>query len=196
MAKQQDPDNKENQNLVPSLVTPAEFEKIPLEFIIATPLLTTIEAHKAAAATTLDFIKSIKDESSEFKLKVKRSDSAGTSKEEDVRVIVPLLSIVKIPSLTFDSLSVSFNYNISQVYRQLDTSAQKAELQAATKGVLAKFIGASLTGNVEHTRTRENVANRGGTMEIKIHVSESQMPPGLEKIINAIVENIEVPVKE
>jgi hypothetical protein len=197
MAKQNGPKEPASQGIeaiVPSTVTPAEFEKIPLAFIIATPLLTTIEAHKAAASTTLEFIQGIKDQVAEFTLKVKKSDSEGVNRDEDIKVSVPLLSIVKIPSLTFDSLSVAFNYNISQVYKQIDTSAQKAELTATSKGVLAKFLSASLMGSVEHSRTRENVANRGGSLEIKLHVSETQIPPGLEKIINAIVENIEVPL--
>ncbi len=42
-----------------TIASPAEFAKIPLDFIIATPLLTTIEAHKVAAMTTLEFVKTL-----------------------------------------------------------------------------------------------------------------------------------------
>lgn len=174
------------------LVSPAEFAKIPLDFIIATPLLTVIEAHKVAAETTLNFITKLKDQTVDFRIKIDEKDDKGNvTKSRDVSV--PLLSIVKVPCLNFDSLSVSFNYNISQVYTQKDSSTQSAELKASTKGVLSKFLDASLMGSVEHSRTRENVANRGGSLEIKLHISETQLPPGLEKVLNAIVENIEVP---
>lgn len=176
----------------PPTVSPAEFTKIPLEFIIATPLLTTIEAHKAAASVTLNFIESLKDKTVNFKITSDVTDST-TKTTKGQEVIVPLLSIVKVPYLTFDSLSVSFNYNISQVYRQEDKSLQKAELKASTKGVLAAFIDASLTGSVEHSRTRENVSNRGGSLEIKLHISETQIPAGLDKVLSAIVENIPFP---
>lgn len=180
---------------VPSMVTPAEFAKIPLDFIIATPLLTTIEAHKAAASTTLNFVESIKDKSSVFTVTVKETGADGKTSEVEKEISVPLLAIVKIPSLTFDSLSISFTYNISQVCTQKEGSLQKAELKAATKGILASFIDASLTGSIEHSRTTENVASRGGSLEVKLHVSETQIPAGLEKIINAMVENINVPIK-
>jgi hypothetical protein len=194
------PDDKDNtvtpadddNNAVSPTVSPAEFTKIPLEFIIATPLLTTIEAHKAAASVTLNFIESLKDKTVNFKINSDVTDANGTTTKGQ-EVIVPLLSVVKVPYLTFDSLSVSFNYNISQVYRQEDKSLQKAEIKASTKGALAAFIDASLTGSIEHSRTRENVSNRGGSLEIKLHVSETQMPPGLEKVISAIVENIPLP---
>jgi hypothetical protein len=173
-------------------VSPAEFTKIPLEFIIATPLLTTIEAHKAAASVTLNFIESLKDKTVNFKINSDVTDASGkTTKGQEV--VVPLLSVVKVPYLNFDSLSVSFNYNISQVYRQEDKSLQKAEIKASTKGALAAFIDASLTGSIEHSRTRENVSNRGGSLEIKLHISETQIPPGLDKVISAIVENIPLP---
>jgi len=185
-----------NEKVSPSVVSPAEFEKIPLDFIIATPLLTTIEAHKAAASTTLNFIETLKDKTVEFNVKVNETDANGKTAEVDKKIAVPLLSVVKIPSLNFDSLSVSFNYNISQIYKETEGSKQNADIKVATKGVLSKFLEASLTGSIEHSRNTENVSNRGGSLEIKLHVSETSLPAGLAKIIDAMVENINVPIKK
>lgn len=175
------------------MLSPAEFEKIPLEFIIASPLLTTIKAHQLAALTTLNFINSIKGETAKFLLKVKNVDDHGVEVSSEREIEVPLLSIVKVPSLNFDSLSVSFNYNISQVYKETETSNQAGNINIGTTGILSKFVNASLTGSITHSRSSENVANRGGSLEVKLHVSESQLPAGLEKIINAMVESIEIP---
>lgn len=176
-------------------VSPAEFEKIPLEFIIATPLLTTIKAHQVAAETTLEFIKGLLNQDGvmpnvPFTMTIKNT---ATGKEEKMDISVPLITLVKVPSLNFDSLSVSFNYNISQVVTEKNTSAQKGSLQIATTGLLSKFVNASLSGSVDHSRTTENTANRGGSLDIKIHVSESAMPPGLQKVINALVDSIGTP---
>jgi hypothetical protein len=180
---------------VPSVVSPAEFAKIPLDFIIATPLLTTIEAHRVAAETTLQFINELNDKnkSVEFETTVTETDSSGKVEEKGKKIRVPLLALVKVPSLHFDSLSVSFNYNISQVYRETSKKTSGANLEVGTTGLLAKFIGAKLTGSIEHTTNRENTANRGGTLDIKIHVSESPLPAGLQKVINSITENISDP---
>lgn len=193
MGKQQE----ENQGGKPSpaVVSPAEFAKIPLDFIIATPLLTTIEAHKVAAETTLQFLNELNDSSKnvEFETTVSKKDAAGNVTEKGKKVTVPLLALVKIPSLNFDSLSVNFNYNISQVYREAKTTKSGASLEVGTTGILSKFVNAKLTGSIEHTSNRENTANRGGTLDIKVHVSESPLPAGLQKVINAITENIEDP---
>lgn len=174
---------------------PAEFEKIPLDFIIATPLLTTIEAHKQAANTTLEFVTNLvnADKDIKFKVQVKEMDADGKPEFKQKEITVPLLALVKVPSLNFDSLSVSFNYNISQVNKLTEAAAQSLNLKISTKGILSKFVDASLVGSIEHSRTSESTSNRGGSLEIKLHVSESKLPAGLEKIINALVEGIDVP---
>ncbi len=180
---------------VTSTVSPAEFTKIPLDFIIATPLLTTIEAHKVAAETTLQFINELNDPAKkvEFDTTVTETDDKGVVTSKERKITVPLLALVKVPSLNFDSLSVSFNYNISQIYTEQKSTASKANLEVGTTGLLSKFIGAKLSGSIEHTSNRENTANRGGTLDVKVHVSESPLPAGLQKIINAITDNIQDP---
>lgn len=177
-------------------VSPAEFSKIPLDFVIATPLLTTIQAHRVAAETTLEFVRAMlaADKNMTFTMKVRQKRQDGTEEEVEREISVPLITLVKVPSLNFDSLSVSFNYNISQVVTERNTGAQQANLEIGTKGLLKGLLNASLTGSVEHSRSSENVANRGGSLEIKIHVSESAMPAGLQKIVNALVDNINVPI--
>jgi hypothetical protein len=185
-------------------VSPAEFQKIPLDFIIATPLLTTINAHRQAAETTLAFITKLLNKPADgngpggvdnlqFKMKVNEVDSTGKSVQVEREISVPLITLVKVPSLNFDSMSVSFNYNISQISKEVNTNAQSAKLDIGTTGILKGFLNASLVGSVEHSRTRETTSNRGGSLEVKVNVSESQLPAGLQKILDALVENIELP---
>ena len=178
------------------IVSPAEFEKIPLDFIIASPLMTTINAHRQAAMTTLEFVEKLKDPANNMKFKtsvVTTNEDGGESIQEQ-EVSVPLLALVKVPSLNFDSLSISFNYNISQIVREESRTKSAAELEVETTGLLSKFVNAKLAGNIEHTTNRENTANRGGTLDVKVHVSEGPLPAGLQKIINAITDNIQTAV--
>ncbi|MBT1686306.1 DUF2589 domain-containing protein [Dawidia soli] len=185
-------------------VSPAEFQKIPLDFIIATPLLTTINAHRQAAETTLAFITKLLNKPADgsgpggmenltFKMKVNEVNASGQSVETTREISVPLITLVKVPSLNFDSMSVSFNYNISQISKETNTNAQSAKLDIGTTGILKGFLNASLVGSVEHSRTRETTSNRGGSLEVKVNVSESALPAGLQKVLDALVENIELP---
>src|SRR5690606_36251862 len=196
----------EKKEVKPSavVVTPGEFAKIPLDFVIATPLLTTIEAHKIAAHTTLEFVKGLlpdvqpdKDgnlsmtNAVTFKMLVKEKNAQGQDISSEREVTVPMIALVKVPSLNFDSLGVSFTYNISQIARENTTTHSKGELQVGTKGILAQFVNASFVGSVDHNRLHENTSNRGGSLEVKVHVSESQLPAGLQKIIDAVVDAVD-----
>lgn len=196
MGKQEDQaaQAKDSKLKATGVVSPAEFAKIPLDFIIATPLLTTIEAHKVAAQTTLDFINKLNDTTKnvEFDTTVEQIDADGNATKQGKKISVPLLALVKVPNLNFDSLSISFNYNISQIYKEDSSTTSKAALDIGTTGILSKFVNAKLSGSVEHTSNRENTANRGGTLDVKVHVSEAPLPTGLQKVINAITENINV----
>ncbi|MFT7151161.1 MAG: hypothetical protein ACI82Q_003038 [Nonlabens sp.] len=180
----------------PTVASPAEFSKIPLDFIISAPLMTTIEAHKTAAQTTLDFVKSMATaDPVDFEFEETVTDAAGVIKVQKRSMKVPMLALVKVPSLNFDSLSVSFQYNISQVVTEKNATNKAAKAEIATKGLLAKFVGASLNGSISNTSSNENTVNRGGTLDIKLHVSESALPAGLQKVINAMVEGIEAPAQ-
>ncbi len=186
-------DSEDDADTNPMVASPSEFSKIPLDFIIASPLLTTIEAHKLAAMTTLDFVNSLKDAGNvEFEVVAQKKDATGAT-EASKKVNVPILALTKVPSLNFDSLSVNFNYNISQIVKETNEKKSKLSAKIGTTGILSKFVSASINGSIENTSNRENTVNRGGTLDVKLHVSESALPAGLEKVINAIVENIEIP---
>lgn len=172
-------------------VSPAEFAKIPLDFVIATPLLTAIQAHKQAAHTTLEFIQDLLDKNVDFEMEVESSaGDAATGRKKKIHA--PLLSIVKVPSLTFDSISVSFNYAISEVIQRKEQVDGNIQGQIGTTGILSKFINASFSGSLNSSRLSEHTVNRGGSLDVKIHASESPLPPGLEKIITALTDNINV----
>lgn len=179
-----------------TIVSPAEFEKIPLEYIIASPLMTTIQAHRMAAETTMNFVEDLKEAgSTEFTVQVKNitQDAEGNNVEtfEDRVIKAPYLALVKVPSLNFDSLSVEFNYNISQVHKDKKTTTGGFSAKVATKGVAKAFVDASITGNFQRTRNEEMTGSRSGGMSVKLHVSESALPAGLQKIIDAMTDGIQ-----
>ncbi len=185
---------KTTNNKTVTEISPAEFKKIPLEFIIATPLLTTIEAHRVAANTTLKFIKELSDaEPMKFELQLNET-TGNTTDIANKTIKVPLLSMVHIPNMNFDSLSVTFNYSISQIYTEKKEKEGSAEGEISTTGLLSKFVGASFGGSIESRTSSELTSNRSGSLEIKIHASEGDMPQGLSKIVTAIANSIDAQI--
>src|SRR5262245_6042693 len=92
------------------IVPGAEFHALPIEFIIAAPLSGAVKAQAVVAQNIKGFLELYKADSVEFKTKVQAA--AGTT---EATINVPLLSIVPVPHLRIDSLTVDFKYEISQV---------------------------------------------------------------------------------
>lgn len=171
-------------------VSPAEFKQIPLDFIIATPLLTTINAHKIAAQTTVEYVKELLNETVTFETVIEEEDDQGKVTKKKRKTTVPLLAITKVPSLNFDSLSVNFEYNISQVYSEEKEKTAEVKGEVSLPKLLKGVLNINFNGSIGRRTTSEFTSNRSGSMEIKIHVSESPLPAGLDKIITAMTNAI------
>lgn len=175
---------------------PAEFKQVPLDFIISAPLRSTIEAHKLAAMTTLEFVKELaemKPQKFERKglKKVIGTDGIETTVNDNRSIEVPFLALTKIPNLTFDSLSVEFEYSISQIFVDKHEKAQDLKVEIESSPFLSKFVKFGLNGSVSSSSSQENTINKSGKLSIKLHVSETGLPQGLEKVINWMVQSVD-----
>ena len=87
-----------------------QFTGLPIENLIAAPLLAASEGQKSLAATTAQFITEVGMDSSGNTKSVKFQYEDGT---EQVALDVPLLSIINIQSLCVDSIDVEFDMEVS-----------------------------------------------------------------------------------
>jgi hypothetical protein len=174
---------------MPRDILPAvEFQSLPLEFVIASPLAGAVKAQALAAANTRDFITAFKDEKVTLKA---ASQIAGDTRTVDVDV--PLLAVVPIPHLRIDSLTVNFKYEISQI--SVDRAEHTRELtgQVGTAGILSNFVQASFKGSVASKSSSESTLNRAGSLDITVHASEAEMPEGLKRVLSLLAHAVPSP---
>src|SRR3569833_1625163 len=93
----------------------AEFQALPLDFYKAAPHTTTKKTQAAAAEAARGFIEAMLDDNGapktvQFQMAVKQNDGASG----DGQINAPLLSLVPVPPLRIDSLTVHFTYEITQ----------------------------------------------------------------------------------
>lgn len=173
----------------------AEFQALPLEFIIAAPLTSAVKAQAIAAEATKGFldlmIKDGKPITVDFKTKYNYIDDTGTSKSKELEINAPMLSIVPVPHLRIDSLSIHFKYEISQTAKSTEASEKGIEFGAKTGALLSPWASASLKGSVSSKSAEESTMNRSGSLEITVHASESPIPEGLAKILNLLANSIQ-----
>lgn len=180
----------------------AEFEKLPIEFLVATPLVAAVNAQSKAALATKEFIQSFVKEGKpitvDFSVNVQETlppASAGGALQtvtKKVQINAPLLSIVPMPHLRIDSLTTHFKYEISHVVKSTKDKMASAELGGQSGALLSPWVSATLKGSVSSKSSDESMMNRSGVLEITVHASEAPMPEGLAKILGFLANSIEM----
>lgn len=182
---------------------PAEFQQLPLHAIIAEPLMAVVDGQTKSALATQAFIQSFLQPAASGggnapqAMNVTFSTSIvnpqNSAEPTAVTVTAPLLSIVPIPNLRIDSLSVSFKYEVSQV---IASSTSKTDTASGTLGAkigLASWgANLSLSGSVTSDSKQSSTTNRSGVLDIEMHASEAPMPEGLAKILSILSNAITV----
>src|SRR5262245_2218406 len=128
-----------NEQILPA----AEFQSLPLEFIIAAPLAGAVKAQAVAAEQTKSFIQAFKGDNVDFSA---ATFTNGAQRSVDVKV--PLLALVPVPHLRIDSLTVNFKYEISQVVADKRALEAGVDLEAGTTGFLSNSVEVTIRGSV------------------------------------------------
>lgn len=178
----------------PTTLPAAEFQSLPLEYIISAPLKGAIEAQAIAASATRAFIQSMLNVDKDgvqtpitvdFKIAKSTSSVSGVSSTEMV-VKAPLLSMVPVPHLRIDAITTCFKYEINEIYKSEKSTEASGSGTVGTTGILSKFVNVSLSGTVSSKSADESTMNRSGSLEITVHASEAPIPEGLARILNLL----------
>jgi len=185
------------------IIPAADFQALPLEMLVATPLVATVKAQAAAAQATLEFIKGLTNtvaaqggnqdgvrtpQTVVFDLQYQETEAPAQqgqpakTTDKHVRLDVPLLSIVAVPHLRIDSMTSHFKYEISQVVADKDSISKGGDLSIGATWL--PFVQASLKGNIASQSSQESTTNRSGVLEITVHASEAPIPEGLARLLS------------
>lgn len=171
-----------------------EFDQLPIQHMIAGPLVATVQAQAHAAQATRTYIESLIDPQTRkpiavnFSVNHKDDQGGSTSTSFDA----PLLSIVPVPHLRIDSLDIDFKYTVSQTIVQSTSSERDGSLEANAKANWG-WGSASITvkGHMASKSSEESTVNRSGTLNIRVHASEAPMPEGLARVLSILANTLE-----
>jgi len=172
----------------------AEFQALPLEYMITTPLVATVKAQAAAADATAAYLERLIDQKSRrpkvVKLAVDYKGEKGGG-PATATFNAPLLSLVPVPHLRIDALDIDFNYSVSQTVGDTRSFEWGVEAEAnggASWGVA--HVEATVKGHVQSKSALESQVNRSGALAIKVHASESPMPEGLARVLTLLANSV------
>ena len=172
-----------------------ELQSLPFGSLIGGPLDAAIEAQARAAMSSVGFIRSIGFDSDgnvqNIAFNAKRGD-------DTVSIEVPLLTIVPIPFIRIDDMTIDFKANISSSRETEDKTVKSdqfgAEVQASARYL---FFKASINASVSSKRDSESTKNSKysveTTMDVHVHAVQDELPAGLAKMLEILTDTIQKP---
>jgi len=191
---------------------------LPFGDLIGGPMLAAIEAQGQAAKATVDFILEVgfvpdpagqedpffddtNDEPTatpnigsvrEITFKYNVNDEVGST---EASLTVPLLTVVPIPYIAIDEMTIDFMAKISEALLSKKTKATTLAAKTSTKAKAGWGpYSASLRGSysAKHSSTAATTSKYQTDLTMNVHVkaSQSDMPKGLEKILQILSDII------
>lgn len=176
-----------------------QFKGLDMHSLIAGPLLAASEAQAMLAASTANFINEVGLEKSDdgksaqvrttsfsFERGIlgENGESAGV---ETVKMSVPLLSIVKIPTLAIDDMNITFDMEVKSAESSEESKDKSGTLDANAKLGFGPFsakvnIKGSIACHEKNTRTTDNSAR----YHISVHAKDFGTPEGLARMLDVL----------
>ncbi|MDR3110610.1 MAG: DUF2589 domain-containing protein [Planctomycetaceae bacterium] len=187
----------------PSQVATSALTSIPFGQIIGAPLKAAIEAQAMAAQTTWNFIQEVglntDKETGEKKAVNVSFDFYQDGKE--VRLNVPLLTIVPIPYIAINSIDIAFKAKINA-----ESSSHNEASESSSTDVNAKVGGnvgfgcfkanfeasAGFSSKKDSKSTQDSKYSVEYTLDITVKAGQDSMPAGLARVLDILNNCISV----
>lgn len=195
---------------------------LPFGRIIGGPMIAAIHAQALAAKSTVNFIKEVGfrgaaeeqdgtlDEDMgnvrNVTFKYRRKTAAGSSGatdpgEEEVSLTVPILTIVPIPYIRIEEMTIRFTANITEQQEYKSGSANSGSVATDTTmnfkagGFLSpvKFnLNAKVSTKNNWSSSTSNKVNTATqyTMDVQVKAVQDEMPAGLARVLDIMEQAI------
>jgi len=179
-----------------------ELNSLDFSVYIGGPLQAAVAAQNAASLAQVDFIKQVGfDESGIVYVEFEYEKSAPPVDGVEVppfraSLRVPLLTILTIPALRIDEMTIDFNARLNSV----ETSQTESEFNvSASAGVNLKVVNIQASTSYQRKTTQGVQVERTYTMGVHVRVVNDEIPAGLDRILgileSEIVNDISVPAE-
>lgn len=188
----------------------AQFRGLPMADLIGGPLQAACDAQTQLARATANFVKTVgflpapttKDAEGKdvvdpnavgdvrvapFKFTRPAPHPTDPTKtvEETVELQVPLLAIVKVPSLAITSMDIMFDMEVKSSFKEVESEDQAGAFSADADVGWGPFsmhvhVEGSVSTHKEHTRTSDSSAK----YHVELRAEDTGMPEGLARVLD------------
>jgi Protein of unknown function (DUF2589) len=186
-----------------------QFRGLPMADLIGGPLMASADAQVKLANATADFIKVIgfmppkdpKDAVGDVRNVLFRFDRPAVSAGqitagspipvETVDLQVPLLSIVKIPSLAINTVDISFDMEVKNSENDKSSFDAAAKLSAEAQVGWGPFsVKVNITGSVSSHKENTRQSDQAAKYHVEVRAEDKGMPEGLARVLDIVQSSI------
>lgn len=173
-----------------------ELQALPFGSLIGGPLDAAIEAQGRAALSSVNFIRSIgfnEDNS------VQNITFTAKKGDQETEITVPLLTIVPIPFIRIDEMTIDFKANITSSNESADKTVssvnKEAKVSASARYLFFKAnLEASISSKKDSESTKSSKYAVETTIDVHVHAVQDELPAGLSKMLNILADTIQAPI--
>ncbi|MBV8326905.1 DUF2589 domain-containing protein [Chryseobacterium sp.] len=179
-----------------------ELNSLDFSVYIGGPMQAAIKAQHDASMSQVNFIKEVGFEQPDAQggaTKLKYVDFVYTKSvpsttgstdsvvKSEVKLSVPLLSMLTIPALRIDEMTIDFNAKLNSV----ETQSIASEFQGSAS-LSAKFWKVKFNASASYKKTSSSTSTTEKTYTLGVHVKavNDELPAGLSKIMDMLEDAI------
>jgi hypothetical protein len=168
---------------------------VPIDYLIATPLISTARANMALAEVMTEFIDELGFESDgkttrivSFQLTRPYQDPVTKAeKTQTITVNCPLLGLVPIPSLLVQTVTVDLTVEISNTVSSTSNQSASTQLQV---GANWGWGNASFTGSYSCSSQQTRSTNQSAKYEVTVNAQQQPTPEGMSRLMDVMASCI------
>jgi len=166
--------NESNANFVP------ELGAIDFENLIGGPMQAAVKAQNSASLSTVDFINKVGFEGTGPEKTLRMVDFSYKKDEEVIKIEVPFISILNVPSLRIETLDINFNVKLNSTYTRDVSNQFGIDTSFGLNLSIIKFKTSLSYKRKSSTGTK---IEKEYSMNVKVKATNDEMPAGLEKVL-------------
>ena len=181
-----------------------QFNGLPMEDLIAGPLMAACDAQVKLAKSEVQFIQEVglvqdvdKDGKPVGPMRTREvsftstrpvTKGDGTIGEETTEMQVPLLAVVPVPALMIDTVDINFEMEVKSSFKTEQNTDYKAAIDiSAGWGPFSVKIHGEVASHSAQTRTSDNSAK----YSVRVLAKQAPVPEGLMKVLDYMVKSCE-----
>jgi hypothetical protein len=172
---------------------------IPIEYLIATPLMAAARSNMALAQVMVEFINEIgfnqgKTNVISFQLTRPYQDPTTLVMEsQTITVNAPLLGLVPIPALLIQSVNIDLTVKVDTTVSSTGDTDENANANASDSWGFAKV---AVTGSFDNKSDNKRSSDQTATYDVHVQALQQPMPEGMSKLMDVMASCVEpIPTK-